>query len=185
MKKLPVRLSDLPLLALIFLLLLAACDEMDQQPRYDSYEPSALFANGASLQVPPAGTIARDDLMQFALLATRPAMSAALLQRGRDRYAIYCVPCHDAAGYGNGTVPARGFPHPPSYHSDRLRRAPDSHIVDVISHGYGVMAAYGDRVAPADRWAIAAYIRALQLSQNAPVAALDPTERRRLEETPP
>jgi mono/diheme cytochrome c family protein len=107
-------------------------------------------------------------------------MTAALLARGRERYGIYCAVCHDLAGYGQGIVPSRGFPHPPSYHIDRLRKAPASYFVDVITHGHGAMYSYADRVSPADRWAIAAYIRALQLSQDAPAAALTDAERARL-----
>jgi mono/diheme cytochrome c family protein len=98
--------------------------------------------------------------------------SQDLLLRGQERYDIYCLPCHSAVGDGDGPVVRRGFPAPPSYHQPRLIAAPDRHFYDVISHGYGVMFSYADRVAPADRWAIVAYIRALQLSQHAPVASL-------------
>lgn len=160
--------------------ILAACDEMSHQKRYDSYEVSALFPDGKSLQAPPDGTVARDDPAWAVALAQRPAMSAALLQRGQERYGIYCMPCHDAAGYGHGTVPNRGFPQPPSFHQARLRNVPSDYIVDVITNGHGVMYSYADRVTPADRWAIAAYIRALQLSQQTPVAALDDAERAQL-----
>jgi mono/diheme cytochrome c family protein len=107
-------------------------------------------------------------------------MTTELLERGRERYNIYCMPCHDAAGYGHGTVPNRGFPQPPSYHDARLRGVSSDYIVQVITHGHGVMYSYADRVASADRWAIAAYIRALQLSQQAPVAALSDAERAQL-----
>jgi mono/diheme cytochrome c family protein len=154
---------------------------MRHQPRYDYAEPTKLFADGTSLQAPPDGTIARDDPTWQAALANRPPMTAALLARGRERYGIYCAVCHDLAGYGQGIVPSRGFPHPPSYHIDRLRNAPSSYFVDVITHGHGAMYSYADRVAPADRWAIAAYIQALQLSQNAPAAALTDAERVKLD----
>jgi mono/diheme cytochrome c family protein len=172
----------LPVFALA--IALAACDQMNQQPRYDHYEMSTLFSDGASLQSPPDGTVARDDAAETAALANPPPMSEALLQRGRERFGIYCTPCHDQAGYGNGTVPGRGFPHPPSFHIQRLREAPTRYFVDVITHGHGVMYSYADRVSAQDRWAIAAYIRALQLSQNAPVASLTEDERRKLEGTP-
>jgi mono/diheme cytochrome c family protein len=99
-------------------------------------------------------------------------ITAALLTRGRERFDIFCAPCHSRAGDGEGMVAQRGFPAPPSFHIDRLRNAPDSHFYQVISDGYGVMYPYADRVPPQDRWAIIAYIRALQLSQHAPVAAL-------------
>lgn len=104
--------------------------------------------------------------------AGRPArnplpITRELLQRGRARFNIYCAPCHSPAGDGDGMVARRGFPHPPSYHTGRLRKAPDSHFFAVITHGYGAMYSYADRVNEHDRWAIVAYIRALQLSQHA------------------
>ena len=113
-----------------------------------------------------------------------PALDRALLARGRERFNIYCAPCHSVAGDGDGMVPARGFPHPPSYHSARLRSAPDRHFYDVISHGWGVMYPYAARVAPRDRWAIVAYIRALQLSQNATLDDVPAAERAALEKMP-
>jgi mono/diheme cytochrome c family protein len=170
-------------LPLVLLSALASCDDMSHQPRYESYEKSGLFADRKALQAPPDGTVAQDDPARAAALANRPAMSTALIERGRDRFEIYCTPCHDASGYGKGTVPARGFPAPPSFHIDRLRKAPSRYFVDVITHGHGVMYSYADRVEPADRWAIAAYIRALQLSQHAPVAALTADERQKLQES--
>lgn len=96
-----------------------------------------------------------------------------LLARGRNRFNIYCAPCHSRAGDGNGMIARRGFPAPPSYHTPGLRKAADSHFYQVISNGYGVMYPYAARVAPHDRWAIVAYIRALQLSQHAPASTLD------------
>lgn len=153
---------------------------MSHQPRYDSEEASALFSDGKSQQTPPEGTLARDDPAWAAALAQRPPLTADLLERGRQRYAIDCIPCHDAAGYGHGVVPNRGFPQPPSFHIARLREVSSDHIVDVITKGYGVMYAYADRVTPSDRWAIAAYIRALQLSQQAPAALLSDADRARL-----
>ena len=96
-----------------------------------------------------------------------------LLRRGQQRFDIYCAPCHSPAGDGDGMIARRGFPHPPSYHTDALRNAPDSHFYDVITNGYGAMFAYADRITPQDRWAIVAYIRALQLSQHAPASVLD------------
>jgi mono/diheme cytochrome c family protein len=163
-------------------LALAACDEMNQQPRYDHYEKSTLFPNGTSLQTPPEGTIGRDDPAEAAALADQPPITEALLHRGAERYGIHCTPCHDQAGTGHGTVPGRGFPAPPSFHIQRLRDAPARYFVDVITHGHGVMYSYADRVSSHDRWAIAAYIRALQMSHNAPVAALTDEERRKLDE---
>lgn len=160
---------------------LAGCDEMSHQPKYGTAAPSKLFADGKSMQSPPDGTVGRDDPISAASLYQQPAMSWDLLQRGRERYNIYCAPCHDQAGYGDGTVPSRGFPHPPSFHSARLRQASASYFIEVITHGHGVMYSYADRVAPQDRWAIVAYIRALQLSQDAPAATLSDAERALLE----
>lgn len=109
-----------------------------------------------------------------------PPMSAQLLQRGRQRFDIFCAPCHGLAGQGDGMVARRGFPSPPSYHIDRLRNAPDAHFFSVITHGYGAMYPYADRVPVNDRWAIIAYIRALQLSQHATVDDVPVGERGKL-----
>lgn len=104
-----------------------------------------------------------------------------ILERGRERFDIYCSPCHGRTGEGNGTIVQRGFPAPPSYHIDRLREAPVGHIFDVITEGYGIMYPYAARVEPPDRWAIAAYIRVLQKSQNTKLAEVPPEERTKLE----
>lgn len=108
-------------------------------------------------------------------------LTESLLQRGRERFDIYCAPCHGRSGDGQGMVVQRGFPAPPSFHTDKLREAPDSHFYQVITHGYGVMYPYADRVAPADRWAIVAYVRALQLSQHAPRDELQMQDIRQLD----
>jgi mono/diheme cytochrome c family protein len=158
---------------------------MSDQPRYGEYQPSALFPDGSSLQAPPEGTVAQDFPARAAALLERPALTPELLQRGRERYGIYCTPCHGIAGDGNGMVPARGFPHPPSYAEPRLVEAPSSYFVDVITHGHGVMYPYADRVPPADRWAIAAWIRALQASRATPADALPAEDRARLAEAAP
>jgi mono/diheme cytochrome c family protein len=162
---------------IILLLALCACDEMTHQPKYGAYARSKLFADGKAMQSPPEGTIAEDDPAFNPAQRDRPPLSMALLERGQARFNIYCTPCHDQAGYGNGTVPNRGFPHPPSFHSDRLRQVPPQYIVDVIAFGHGAMYPFADRVDPHDRWAIAAYIRALQLSQNASLDVLSASER--------
>jgi mono/diheme cytochrome c family protein len=104
-----------------------------------------------------------------------------LLERGRERFNIYCAPCHGQSGDGAGMVVQRGFPAPPSYDTEALRAAPDSHFYDVITDGYGVMYPYADRIGPNDRWAIIAYIRALQLSQSAPRERLTPDDLKRLD----
>jgi len=107
-------------------------------------------------------------------------LDMALLERGQQRFDIYCAPCHGLSGNGDGMIARRGFPAPPSYHTDRLREAPDSHFYQVITQGYGVMYPYSDRISPDDRWAIVAYIRALQLSQHAPRDRLTPQDLARL-----
>jgi mono/diheme cytochrome c family protein len=101
----------------------------------------------------------------------------ALLERGQERFRIYCTPCHSELGDGHGMIVQRGFPPPPSYHIDRLREAPIQHFYDVITQGYGAMYPFADRVSPQDRWAIAAYIRALQKSQSVSIADLPAGER--------
>lgn len=111
-------------------------------------------------------------------------VTKALLVRGQQRYNIYCAPCHGRSGDGAGMVVQRGFPAPPSYHTQRLRHAPDSHFYQVISNGYGVMYPYADRIAAHDRWAIVAYIRALQLSQHATRDRLDAQDIARLAALP-
>jgi mono/diheme cytochrome c family protein len=128
--------------------------------------------------VPPAGPVSGVDAngkpLARAGAAAAPGYSnplpitPKLLARGRQRFNIYCAPCHSRAGDGDGMIARRGFPHPPSYHTAALRNAPDSHFYKEISDGYGVMYPYADRISPHDRWAIVAYIRALQLSQHAP-----------------
>jgi mono/diheme cytochrome c family protein len=177
------------------LMLLAGCErakqDMYDQPRYKPFAASKLFENGTSARAPVEGTQPRargafaassggqrgTEAVETDIAAERAQtnpypVDLALLQRGQERYTIYCMPCHSPAGDGDGLVVRRGFPPPPTYHQDRLRTAPDRHIYDVIKNGYGVMVSYGDRVEPADRWAIVAYVRALQLSQHADAAAL-------------
>lgn len=108
----------------------------------------------------------------------------ALLARGQQRFNIHCSVCHDYAGTGDGMVVRRGFRHPPSYHIDRLRQAPAGHFFDVMSNGFGAMPSYANRIEVADRWAIVAYVRALQLSQNAPLADVPSGELKSLEAAP-
>ena len=149
---------------LLALVALAGCRNMVQQPRYDEYESSPLYPNGMAMQHPPDGTVAQDAPQEQAA-QQRPQLTKALIERGRERFGIYCTPCHAQDGSGNGMIPSRGFPHPPDFRSARLRAVPVSHIYDVITNGYGVMYSYADRVPPQDRWAIAAYIRVLQQAQ--------------------
>lgn len=148
------------------LLLLAGCKlDMAQQRRLDTYERSGLWQDGTTARPPPEGVVAQGDLAREAAAATPPPATPALLARGEAQYAIFCTPCHGAAGAGDGMIVRHGFPAPPSYHTTRLRAAPARHFYDVIGDGYGVMYGYGDRLAPPDRWAVVAYIRALQLSR--------------------
>ena len=109
-----------------------------------------------------------------------PPITLPLLVRGRERFDIFCSPCHSIAGDGDGMVARRGFPHPPSFHDDRLREASDAHFYAVITEGYGAMHSYADRVPSSDRLAIVAYIRALQFSQHVPATALAESDRARL-----
>jgi mono/diheme cytochrome c family protein len=187
--------------------LLSACEgakqDMYDQPRYKTFAASPLWQDGASARVPPDGVqpYARGAAADSsggrrgagAVLADITAQETAsnpypvdlrLLERGRNRYMVYCVPCHSPLGDGDGLVVRRGFPAPPSYHQPRFRAAPDRHIYDVITQGYGVMVPYADRIEPADRWAIVAFVRALQLSQYVPADSLPPAQRARLDAAP-
>ena len=150
---------------------LAACDlSMTQQRKLTTYAPTALWPDGTSARPLPAHVVAQGDVARAAEAKTPPPVTAALLARGQDRFGIFCAPCHGLAGDGDGIIVAHGFPAPPSYHISRLLAAPAQHFYDVITNGYGVMFSYADRVDPHDRWAIVAYIRALQLSRRATVA---------------
>lgn len=151
---------------------LTACDDrMANQPKRLPYElPVGAAATWPPL--PPDGIVARDEKV-----VAPPPVTLALLDRGRQRYDIDCAPCHARTGEGDGMIVQRGFPNPPSLHIERLRAAPVQHFYDVITHGYGAMFPYTARVAPADRWAIAAYIRALQASSQARLADV-PADRR-------
>ena len=152
--------------------------DMHIQPKYVPYDASTFFADGRSERPEVPGTVAHghlrtDELLYTGKLNGEPAdvfpfpITRQNLERGRERYNIYCSPCHDYTGSGNGLVVQRGFPPPPSYHIDRLVKAPAGHFFDVMTNGFGMMYSYASRVTPEDRWAIVAYIRALQLSQNA------------------
>lgn len=172
---------------IVMCLAVAACtrSNMDSQPKYHEYEPGALFSNGRVLQAPVAGTVARGDLALAEEARNKPAVTSGLLARGRDQYDVFCSPCHDRAGTGRGIVVQRGMPQPASFHDERLRQADDQHFYDVISNGYGAMYAHGDRIRPNDRWAVVAYIRALQLSQHASLDDGPPDVKARLLAEPP
>ena len=201
----------LPVFALAGLLLSACAGNMREQPRYEPYESSSFFPNEQSAQEPVENTVARGQLREDPLLYTgaegtaAPAAQATgtpaagdgqaaaedvypfrvderVLTRGQERFNIYCALCHGRAGDGDGMIPRRGFKTPPTFHQDRLRNAPASYYFTVITNGFGAMPSYATEVPPQDRWAIIAYIRALQLSQNATVDDVPQNRRGELEE---
>jgi mono/diheme cytochrome c family protein len=149
----------------------AGCDRMADQAKEKPYRSSQTSA-----QLRPAGLVSRKPLD-----VTAPPITAALLQRGRERFDIFCAPCHGRIGDGAGMIVQRGFPHPPSFHIDRLRAVPAQHFFDVITNGYGAMYSYAARLAPPDRWAVAAYIRALQASQDAELSDVPADQRAALQ----
>jgi cytochrome c553 len=170
--------------------------DMHVQPRYNPYDASIFFDDGRASRLPVPGTIARGQLHLDAMLYTGKVdgkdtevfpfpITRADLERGRERFNIYCAPCHDVAGTGRGMIVLRGFPQPPSYHIDRLRQAPVGHFFDVMTNGLGIMYSYSSRVSAEDRWRIAAYIRALQLSQQAAITDAPPSERQKLQQEAP
>jgi hypothetical protein len=168
---------------------------MHIQPKYLPYEPTTFFGDGRSERPMVPGTVARGDLRLDSLLFTGTENGAESnrfpfpitkddLERGRERYNIYCTPCHDYTGSGDGMIVQRGFPHPPSFHAERLRAAPVGHFFGVMTNGFGAMYSYADRVDVGDRWRIAAYIRVLQLSRNATLDDVPEAERSNLAAQP-
>ncbi len=164
---------------------------MHDQPRYEPLEASEFFADGRSARPQVPGTVARGQLrtdLHFYtgksgkdLAASFPfPVTREVLERGRERFNIFCTPCHGQVGNGQGMVVQRGFRPPPSFHIDRLRQAPVGHFFDVMTRGLGAMPDYASRVLPRDRWAIIAYIRALQYSQRAPLADVPEDKRSQL-----
>jgi mono/diheme cytochrome c family protein len=176
---------------------LAGCRlDMHMQPKYKPYEASEFFSDGRSARQPVAGTVARGELRIDEHLYTGKVdgkiadtfpfpITANDILRGQERYNIYCSPCHDYTGSGRGMIVMRGFPQPPSYHIDRLRQAPVGHFFDVMTNGFGAMYSYASRISPEDRWRIAAYIRALQLSEHAKIEDVPDADRTKLEEKQP
>jgi mono/diheme cytochrome c family protein len=167
--------------------------DMHVQPRYNPLSSSNFFEDGRSARPEVPGTVAHghlrtDDLLYQGKISGEATdqfpfpITGEVLARGRDRYNVYCSPCHDYTGSGHGMIVQRGFPAPPSYHAERLMNAPAGHFYDVITNGYGAMFNYAERMPPEDRWAIVAYIRALQLSQHASLDDVPPAERHRLAE---
>lgn len=173
--------------------LIAGCrQDMHDTPRYETYEASASMTDGRASRELPAGTVARGQLRddehyytgkvngEFAAEFPFP-LAAADMARGQERYTAYCTPCHGQLGDGKGMVVQRGLRQAATYHQDRLRTVAPGYLYDVISNGFGAMQGYAEQVPPRDRWLIAAYIRALQLSQNATVNDVPAADRGRLD----
>jgi hypothetical protein len=171
------------------LALLAGCSlkqDMAHQPKNRPLSPSDFFQDGRSERPILENTVARGSLADDALFVAKESPSfplpvtLELLERGEGRYKIFCTPCHGLQGDGNGMIVMRGMKHPPSYHQDRLRQVPNGYIYDVITNGFGAMLGYSAQIPPRDRWAIIAYVRALQLSRNAKVSDLPPSVREKV-----
>jgi mono/diheme cytochrome c family protein len=170
--------------ALVLLVALAGLgcrQDMHDQPKYKPFRQSEFFADGRAMRPFVAGTVARGTLREDTpyytgkagddFVAELPvAVTADLLERGRGEFQVFCSPCHGRTGMGDGMIAQRGFKRPISYHVDRLRHVPVGYFFDVITNGYGAMSDYAAQVPVADRWAIVAYVRTLQLSQYAPAA---------------
>ena len=178
--------------SLLAALAVAGCrQDMHDAPRYEAFERSEFFGDERSMRPQVEGTVARGQLREDAALFTGKsgaafvarvpmAVTPAFVQRGRQRFEIYCAPCHGVAGRGDGIVVRRGFRVPTSFHVDRLRAQPDGYYYDVITSGFGAMPDYAAQIPVPDRWAIVAYLRALQLSQHASFAALPPELQQRV-----
>jgi hypothetical protein len=169
------------------LLLCSGCQQqMARQPKYKPLGKSDFFSDGLTARQPVEGTLSQERFALDGLYIPKDSnafplpVTLELLDRGRQRFTIFCAPCHGALGDGQGFITTRGFRQPPSYHIDRLRGAPAGYFFDVMTNGFGAMPSYAAQIPPRDRWAIIAYIRALQLSQNYPAAQLGPMEREHL-----
>ena len=177
---------------------LSGCrQDMHNQPKYiplRAADPS-VWADGRSARMPVEHTIARGQLREDEYFYSGKIdgkdgdrfplpVTLALLERGQNRYNIYCTPCHSRVGDGNGMVPQRGLKHPPSYHEDRLKKMPIGHFYDVMTNGYGAMLNYAAQIKPEDRWAIAAYIRVLQLSQDAKLSDVPDDQKNNIQDFP-
>lgn len=152
--------------------------DMATQPKNRPLSPSSFFEDGRSERPPVENTVARGSIADDDLIVPRDSnnfpvpVNRDLLDRGEERYKIFCTPCHGLQGDGNGMISMRGMKHPPSFHQDRLRQAPNGYFYDNITNGFGAMYGYSAQIPPRDRWAIIAYVRALQLSRNAKAADL-------------
>jgi mono/diheme cytochrome c family protein len=183
-------------LSIACLLLIGCRQDMHNQAKLRPLKESRFFADGQASRLPPAGTVARghlrdDDRLykgvdaagQFLEDSPIP-VDLTLVRRGQERFGIFCAPCHGALGDGNGMIVQRGYKQPPSFHDPRLRTSPAGYFYDVITNGFAEMPAYASQIPPEDRWAIVAYVRALQLSQNARLLELEPSDRERLRGQP-
>ena len=176
----------------LLLVLTAACaPDMSVQPKYKPLAESRHFQDGRSARQPVEGTIPRGGLRtddRFfrgksggMLVGTMPVtLTRDILERGRSRFEVFCTPCHGRLGDGGGMVVQRGMRKPPSFHLDRLREAPDGHFFDVMTNGFGAMGSYASRIQVADRWAITAYVRVLQLSQGTRIEDVPEESRQKL-----
>jgi mono/diheme cytochrome c family protein len=177
-----VPLRNFSPLAWAAILVLCACrQDMHDQPRFKPLAESDFYADLRSARTPVEGTVARGQLNEDTYFYTgkmgnNPGdympfpVNEQVLARGEQRFNIYCAPCHSRLGDGNGTIVQRGFRRPPSYHDERLRKAPLGYFFDVMTNGFGAMPDYASQISPRDRWSIVAYIRALQLSQRAAIS---------------
>ena len=167
--------------------------DMYDQPHYEPYEPTTFFGDGTSSRPVVEGTVARGELRADSAYyegkvdgkdvdAFPFAIDEATLELGRTRFMVYCMPCHGQLGDGRGMVVRRGFSPPPTFHSDYLRKIPVGHFFNVMTHGYGAMYSYAARIPVRQRWAIAAYIRTLQYSQDADRKDLDDSDLKSLAE---
>ncbi len=163
--------------------------DMANQPKNKPLSPSDFFEDGRSERPLLENTVARGSLADDALFVPKDSnafplpVNRELLDRGQERYRIFCAPCHGLQGDGNGMIAMRGMKHPPSFHQDRLRQAPNGYFYDNITNGFGAMYGYSAQIPPRDRWAIIAYVRALQLSRNAKAPDLPAELRDKLNQT--
>jgi hypothetical protein len=160
--------------------------DMADQPKNRPLSPSPFFDDGRSERPLLENTVARGSIADDDLFVPKESnafplpLTPELLKRGQERYKIFCTPCHGIQGDGNGMVSMRGMKHPPSYYDSRLLQVPTGYLYDVITNGFGGMLSYSAQIPPADRWAIIAYVRALQLSRNVPASELPPDIREKL-----
>jgi mono/diheme cytochrome c family protein len=189
----PAGTAKFAAVAVLALVVVSGCrQDMHDQPKYIPLRESSFFGDARSARPLVAGTVARGQLRDDPLLYTGKAnggdatvfpfrIDDRIMARGHERFDIYCSPCHGRTGQGDGMVVRRGYRRPPTYHQDRLRDAPVGHFFDVITNGFGAMPDYAAQIAPADRWAIIAYVRALQLSERSTIADVPPGEREKLQ----